>query len=233
MTANTYRKRLVTVCLAALLVVTTVIGATLAYLTKVTDSKANHMTFVNGGDPNSKLDAEIEEPEWNNNKDKALNMIPGSEVKKDPQVKNTSKLPADQKDKDIVSEWAAIKVTYEAIGSNNQAVPMTPTQIETLLKVMEIDYSTNASSWVRDSRFAANANDVVYYYNKEVKQNESTLPLFTTVKIKGVETDNDAINAIKAFAPNGINITVKGAVVQYKYVSFTDAQSVLYTEINK
>ena len=74
------KKKIVTLCLAAVLVIMVVAGASLAYLT---DTKQATNTFTIGN-----VDISLEEPTWDENNAKDLS--PNATVPKDPQVKNDS-----------------------------------------------------------------------------------------------------------------------------------------------
>lgn len=217
MSERIYKKRIVTLCAAFALVLTVVIGGTLAYLSDRTDAKVNKLTFVSSNDPTNKLSGLLEEV-WT--AADGLSLIPGDVVTKKPSIKNNS--TADQ------SEWASIQVVFEKIAADGTTITtMSETEVSALLAIMEIDYNVGAgtTNWTKES--TTNGNKVRYYYNGELVKNASTSDLFTKVTIKGSAT-NAQIDAITTFAPGGINIRLEGAVVQYQGLTFQEAQ----TELN-
>lgn len=79
------KKKIVSLCLAAVLVVMAVAGATVAYFTD-TDSKDNTFTVGN-------VDITLTEPSWNTNGEESDDVYPGEPLKKDPTVENVGKNP--------------------------------------------------------------------------------------------------------------------------------------------
>lgn len=79
------KKKIVSLCLAAVLVVMAVAGATVAYFTD-TDSKDNTFTVGN-------VDITLTEPSWNTNGQESDDVYPGEPLKKDPTVENVGKNP--------------------------------------------------------------------------------------------------------------------------------------------
>lgn len=220
--------------MSCMLALTLAIGATLAYLNKVTDPKVNKMSFY-GGKPTDNLDAELLEPEWDKeNPNGALNLFPGAVVKKDPQIKNTSTATSTTL---AVDEWVAIKVSYDVLkadGTVDRA--MTEAEVAKLLKLIAINYNTTA--WEKDPSFtSANANGVVYYYRTALVKGATTTPLFTTVTVdkNAVKADIEAIMGAPpvGFAPFGIGITVKGAAVQTEHLTYALAKPELLALCNK
>ena len=221
MTADALQKRTTTVILAAVMAVCLMVGVTLAYLHDETDKVSNKFTFINSSVTNQ-MTAVIQEQF---DPTQALDLIPGDVVDKQVWIMNDS--TAD------IEEWAALQVTYEALtgsAASPSAVPMTPAQIEKLLAVIEIDWNvgSNLNQFEKESGVAANANKVRYYYRTKLGKNERSTNLFSKVTIKK-SASNEDIAAVMAFAPNGINITLGGAVVQYQSLSYADAKTELNT----
>lgn len=79
------KKKIVSLCLAAVLVVMAVAGATVAYFTD-TDSKDNTFTVGN-------VDITLAEPSWNTNGQESDDVYPGEPLYKDPTVTNDGKNP--------------------------------------------------------------------------------------------------------------------------------------------
>ena len=79
------KKKIVSLCLAAVLVVMAVAGATVAYFTD-TDSKDNTFTVGN-------VDITLTEPNWNTNGQESDDVYPGEPLAKDPTVTNDGANP--------------------------------------------------------------------------------------------------------------------------------------------
>lgn len=79
------KKKIVSLCLAAVLVVMAVAGATVAYFTD-TDSKDNTFTVGN-------VDITLAEPRWNTNGQESDDVYPGEPLYKDPTVTNDGANP--------------------------------------------------------------------------------------------------------------------------------------------
>lgn len=79
------KKKIVSLCLAAVLVVMAVAGATVAYFTD-TDSKDNTFTVGN-------VDITLTEPSWNTNGQESDDVYPGEPLAKDPTVTNDGANP--------------------------------------------------------------------------------------------------------------------------------------------
>ena len=79
------KRKIVSLCLAAVLVVMAIAGATVAYFTD-TDSKDNTFTVGN-------VDITLAEPSWNTNGQESDDVYPGEPLAKDPTVTNSGKNP--------------------------------------------------------------------------------------------------------------------------------------------
>lgn len=79
------KKKIVSLCLAAVLVVMAIAGATVAYFTD-TDAKDNTFTVGN-------VDITLTEPSWNTNGQESDDVYPGEPLAKDPTVTNSGKNP--------------------------------------------------------------------------------------------------------------------------------------------
>lgn len=274
------------------------VGGTLAYLSKVTEKRANNFTFASDN-----LDAKLTEPEWDGavdyeedengdihpvyedpdnpgdtfygyrdkNKDgkldeeekkeenkvtkknrptkdedwddvlppdelpdgstpgriEAQEMIPGSEVHKNPIITNTGK----------VDEWVAAKVTFvyadgakDAAGNDIAGIKLNKDDFEKVLKAIKVDWTEaytgniaeksqfeSAGTWyyAGDSALASGdyASEMVFYYDTLVEAGESnnvTNEIFSLVTVKDV--DNSAIEALEKIG--GFAIYVEGYAVQ-------------------
>lgn len=211
MTQKAYKKRMLTILLACLIAVTTVVGVSLAYMFDKSAPVTNKLTFV-GGTGGNALSGKLEEV-WN--PADGLNLLPGATVTKKPTIKNTSTAE--------VSEWACMQVVYEKLSDTGVATAMTSVEVAALLEVIEIDF--NATAWEKEG-VSANANKVRYYHNTPLTKGASTAELFTKVTVKAT-ADNSKIDAVSAFAPGGINIRLEGAVIQSQGLAYNAAKTEL------
>lgn len=204
-------KKLAYGAIAIGLIMSVAVAFTIAYLFDKTEPVVNKLTFV--GTEDNSLSGELKEV-WN--PADGLDLLPGSVVTKKPRIENTSKADA--------SEWVAIQVVFEKInGTTNTA--MNSAELQKVLSIMSIDFDT--ADWESEV-VAPGINGVRYYYKHELKKGEATKDLFTKVSISQ-DADNDDVNEIAAFARDGINIRLEGAVIQYKHLTYSDAK----TELNK
>lgn len=105
------KKKIISLCLAAVLVVMAVAGATVAYFTD-TDSKDNTFTVGN-------VDITLAEPSWNTNGQESDDVYPGEPLYKDPTVTNDGKNPC----------FVRIKVTgLDQFGQGNEIIYKTKSQ---------------------------------------------------------------------------------------------------------
>ncbi|MDL2324704.1 hypothetical protein LJC61_06090 [Ruminococcaceae bacterium OttesenSCG-928-A16] len=208
---KTRGKRNWIILLSVVLVAALAIGTTLAYLSVQTDALTNGFTFV-GADPKGDNDmkAKLTETDWNEDTS-GKNLVPGSEVKKNPVITNTSDVE--------ISEWVALKITFQR-GDNGEA--LTDAELEALLEVVSIDWNT--TDWSEyDGNGAVDISDI-YYYNTQLAQYEETSPLFRIVTISEAAT-NKQMDAL--IAMGGFNIYVEGAALQGDMggtTPFTDAE---------
>ena len=166
---NTARKKHLTIILAIVLVATVAIGGTLAYLFTTTDTKTNVFTFADN------IKAYLDEPSWV--PEDALNLVPGKEIAKDPQIKNTSE--------NGVVEYAAIRLTFlDGAGNEIQADDMVE-----LLNLIDIDWSNNwtlkqgtLTADMTGTVTAATAKQI-YIFNDTLPQGVTSDPVFYSVTI--------------------------------------------------
>lgn len=127
-------KRTRTVILAICLIAVLSIGATWAYLNKVTNEETNVFTFLGEG-----LNAILTEPNWVPSK--ALNLTPGAIVPKDPLVTNTG----------LVDEYVGLKLTFQTKNASDTVVSLSDIQYTTLMKCIQVQYNstpTATATWV-------------------------------------------------------------------------------------
>ncbi|MDR0853453.1 MAG: hypothetical protein LBN34_03710 [Clostridiales Family XIII bacterium] len=197
---NTKKKSILALALVAVLL----IGTTLAFLSTKTNDKTNVFTFGN-------ISAELEEPNWHEPGDgsgeppSGQNLTPGAEVKKDPQIKNTSP----------VDEYVAIKLTFQ----NAAGGTLSAGDFARLISLIDIKYNdavadtglfedaipgynldTSGATWTNFNG-TSSAPVQLFYYNDLVPGSEdptdsgldsTTVPLFDWVKIKAITDDEYA-----------------------------------------
>lgn len=171
-------------------------GGTYAYLQFQTNPVANTFTF---GD---NVNGEIKEPHWDGEcftgetcevgtgEEDAKNFTPGQVITKDPQLKNTSTVPA----------YVAVKIEYKG----TQDDPTVDSYAK-LNKFAEIDWNT--TDWT------FNADHTLAIYKNKLGKGEKTKPVFNNVTIKTdavhPDTDPNAENVMHHF-----EINVKGYFAQ-------------------
>ena len=229
---RTERKRskgLMAGVLGAALVAALGVGGTLAYLTYTTNQEKNSFTS------NPNITADLLEPEWTagaaegDAKDapdgskmplEADNMIPGSEVAKNPFVVNTSVNGA--------KAWAGIKLQFEKWNGSGY-VAMTDDEMGKVLKVYSL-YATgkNADAGIVSADYATaleaetadeftGENDTDAYRN--IPATKRTVALFDKVKFLETATQadidalNDALNPGDAVDDPSWRVTVTGAII--------------------
>jgi predicted ribosomally synthesized peptide with SipW-like signal peptide len=170
--------------LSAVLVVLLALGATLAYLSAITDQKENAFSFAEN------IKGILEEPNWDPKNGEDL--IPGAEIPKDPFIRNVSN--------NGVDEWAAIRLNFtDGHGDPLSDDPDDPDGrwVVRLLRLLDIDWNTadweliDASNTELPDSDMADAMEQVWAYKDSIAPGEATTPLFTTVTIKPAFTAED------------------------------------------
>ncbi|MCL1799522.1 MAG: hypothetical protein FWG23_07280 [Eggerthellaceae bacterium] len=177
------RKRKRVVILSIVLVALVALGATLAYLSAITNERTNVFSFA----PN--ITGSLEEPSWD--PEKGQDLTPGREVPKDPYIVNTSEADVD--------EYVAIRVIFtDGVGNPLSDDPTDPDWAGRLLRLIDIDW--NYDDWELLEASATDETDsveLVWVFkgipqppsdpvkdNGVVAQGEQTSPLFTRVIIR-------------------------------------------------
>ena len=150
-----FRNKMIGALALATMTAALCIGGTAAYLT---DSENVSNDFTIG-----KVDIELEEPSWKPEENTSL--VPQQEIKKDPQVKNKS--TGDIYTYLEVSVPVRNVVTADASGKKNQKKPT-----ELLSFKSSSDWTLIESSVKQDNKI------YIYSYNKILKPQETTSPLF-------------------------------------------------------
>jgi len=173
-------KAILIVSLATVLVV----GVTWAYLSTVTNTKTNPFTFLSEG-----LDAELEEPAWDDANGQDL--VPDTNVRKDPQIKNTGQ----------IDEYVALKLTWQM----GDGTTLTSAQMTLLQSLIDVQYCTTPGTlstltngynpaWSLVLPAEAGTPEQTWYYRFTVGAapgtasplavGASTLPVFDNIYIK-------------------------------------------------
>lgn len=238
-------KKKVLAALLCLVLVGGTIGGTLAYLNIVTNTRTNVFTFAG-------ISAELLEPKWDAQTgteadangdtipDKAVNMLPGHDVDKDPQIHNTSS----------IDEYVAIRVTFQNGGGDT----LTQAQMDVLMSIITIrsgstgSYTNgfNTTDWtiragdtgkpVQIWYYTGGANSGVVKALTASDNTDVTNPLFDNILVKSGANDNanlrwlntsptasDAAEAAISGADpiGGLKIKLEGAAVQAQDMTLT------------
>lgn len=168
------KKKIISLCLVAALVVVAIAGTSLAYFTDK-DAKTNTFTLGN-------VDIELNEEKWA----APTAAVPDVEYAKDPVVANIGENDA----------WIRVDVTLsDAAAFTAAAAKHQITDLATIFAGHDETKWTLAGEPVYN-----NKNDTLtysYYYNTVLAVDESTEPLFTSVTIPAV-FDNDDMKEIGA-----------------------------------
>lgn len=228
-----FQSKKVKIILAISLAAVLLVGSTWAYLTVNTNDKTNVFTF---GDISAKLD----EPKWD--PEKAKDIMPGTLLSKDPQIKNTC----------AEDEYVGIKMTFRhgSTGKDGQGNPIPGAvlgteEMDKLLSLIEIGYydsSNNPQPGFRTTDWAmlSSGNDATksiqgWYYKKtdgtpcilegeEVVANQKSTPsLFDYINFKDDMTNEDFAWLQGIYddsgkhiggLKNGFEIYLEGAAIQ-------------------
>ncbi len=229
------KKTIITIGMTALLL-TAVIGTTLALLSARTDEKKNVFSVGQG------ITGELKEPMWDgenftdtNNTGEgvisnkvvgvpaageqklgaeiAKSYYPGSSIPKDPAVANTSK----------VDTWIAVTIDYayydrtvvkntdgtETVNistKKNNAITGKNMFLDASTKFAKVDFNSN------DWEF--NADYTVAYYKKIVPAGKKTSTVFNSVTIDKLATLTDKTDATKMLGISSFEINLQGYLVQ-------------------
>lgn len=155
----TKKKKGLIAALSITLVAVIAAGTTLAYLFNKTEEAVNVFTFADN------VRAELDEPSWD--PEEGLDLVPGAQMDKDPQITNTSK--------NAVDEYAAIKITFQ----KGDGTTLTDEEAEKLMGLITIDWSKN---WTQITGTTASA-ERIFRFNEILNPNVTSDPLFYSVGI--------------------------------------------------
>lgn len=212
------RKKLTTVLVAALVVLSAV-GVTLALYMSKLEPAVNHFNMKTDG----VVDGDLIEEGWSDpdpsnpggslDEDKAGNAIPGAEFRKGVRIKNTSDATLD------MPIWAAIKMEIKK-GSKASPQDLATGDLAKILAIMTPVYGSgtdwfNGTDWVRHNTGAIQEVEVFYYKvrvpNSGTEDQKMTSRLFDKVKILDAATDVQMKDIVDM---GGFNLVMTGAVMQ-------------------
>ncbi|MCL1797181.1 MAG: hypothetical protein FWG24_02495 [Eggerthellaceae bacterium] len=170
---KTKKKRLV-ITLSVVLVALVALGATLAYLSAMTDQKENAFSFAEN------IKGKIDEPNWK--PEEAENLTPGKEVAKDPMITNVSD--------NGVDEYAAIRLNFtDGHGALLSDDPGDANYVGRLLRLLDISWNT--ADWELADVAMDGKVEQVWVYKEMLAAGEVSTPLFNSVTIKPAFTTAD------------------------------------------
>lgn len=200
------RKRLIVLCIAAGCTMLAGIGSTIAYYTD-TGRVKNELSFV-GPDGIAGI---LTEPSWE--PEKGMEVLPNEEIRKDPQVTNTS-----EADLPVLT---ALKVEFvygeKCPDSSKRGEPLTASDMAYVCDVYKIDWNADTlGNWVRFDGESSAGQTQHFYYDGILKRNyphagDTTVPLFTKV-IVPKDVNNARYSHIQSIG--GFDIKISGMVVQ-------------------
>lgn len=168
MTMTKKKKGLITGLSITLAAVITA-GITLAYLFNKTEEAVNVFTFADN------VRAKLDEPSWDPNE--GLDLVPGAQMDKDPQITNTSM--------NAVGEYAAIKIIFE----KGNGTVLTAEEAERLTGLITIDWSQN---WTQITGTTDSA-ERIFRFDEILQPNVTSDPLFYSVGINMDITSDDQL----------------------------------------
>lgn len=209
-------KKMKGVLLTGAVCATAITGA-FAYFSGTAQTKENVFTIV-AGEKGNNTAGTIEEPNWPKEDtdtdgipDAAEDLVPGSEVKKDPQLKSNVEYES----------WAFLKVEVPTINAQMKADSGVDKVYDS------VTYQINSSDWVdvtasvdgAGKSDTAGENSVyVYAYNKKLSAGGKTGALFDKITVP----DFTKTTAVRD------SVDVSGALIQTQgYASYNDALTAL------
>ncbi len=194
------KKKIISICLVAIIAVMAIAGASLAYFTD-TDKKENVFTVGN-------VDITLVESKWDASK--VGNVVPGYTYDKDPVVNNVGSTDA----------WVRVDVTlsnaaaFEAAAARHNIADLSSIfTIDTETTVTEATFDT---TWKLANKIENNTNDTLtysYYYRKVLEAGKNTGALFTAVTIPASFTSED-MESIYNGTNHQFTITVTAHAIQ-------------------
>lgn len=201
-------KKKMILAFGAVFTLTTVSLSTFAYMSD-RRQVVNYLEFIG----EEGMSASLQEPSWQ--PQKALLVLPGMTLEKDPQVTNTSESDMDE----LVALKCEFVYTDKCPDAEKIGTVLSREDMAKVTEFMEVDYNSDdpeKEDWVR---FEGQGNqDPVqcFYYKTPLKRNypeagETTVPLFTRIQIPG-QVNNDRQQAVENIG--GVEIKITGTILQ-------------------
>ncbi|MDR2714253.1 MAG: hypothetical protein LBB42_01820 [Coriobacteriales bacterium] len=155
------------VVLSVVLALLIAAGATLAYLSAMTEQKENAFSFAEN------IKGRLDEPNWDPRE--AENLIPGYEVPKDPIITNVSN--------NGVDEFVAIRVNFtDGHGEPLVDEATSDRWVGRLLRLIDIDWNTD--DWQLVDTDMDGKVEQIWVYKDQLAPSEVSTPLFNSVTVK-------------------------------------------------
>lgn len=183
-------------------------GSSVSYL-KDEEHVENHLICV-GEDG---IDGLLTEPSWD--PDKAVKMLPNTEIPKDPQVSNTSAID--------LSVMTALQVEFvyssNCPDASKAGTVLSDEDMAAVYSVYTIDWDSDIAtkgSWIRFNEESGQDAVQHFYYRYVLKRNypekgDTTVPLFTSLSIPA-SVNNERYAPIQKMG--GFDIRISGMVLQ-------------------
>jgi len=166
---TTKKKKLLTAALSVLLVAALAVGATLAYLSTRTNIETNTFTFAEN------IRALLTEPNWD--PDNGLELVPGAEIPKDPQITNTSN--------NGVDVYASIRLEFV----DGAGVALSATDMTKLMTLISVNW--NIANWTIADAAMEDKTEQIWIYEGKIAPAFTTTPLFDKVTILDTVTPDE------------------------------------------
>ena len=146
-------------------------------------------------------------------KDKAIDLLPGDTVSKDPRITNMG---------DVADIYTAMRVSF--VYQNNTTKRLSDTDMAAVKKCLSINYAIGKSDskWVAATSNATSTNELIFYYKDSLDKKTgsattggATVPLFTTVGMDLNSVGTDDVEALVNIA-GGYTIRIDGFAIQSK-----------------
>lgn len=211
------RNKKLMVALSMCLVAIISIGVTYALLGVRTDEVVNKFN-VAGDDA---FDAELNEDKFTDDEKKnAEKVLPGTEISKNPTIKNISK--------ENIDGWVAMRMVLR---KGDTTKTLSADDLALLNRVLEIQI--NYTDWERKE--GGNTDPFkekeIFYYKNKLSKDQSTSPLFEKVVISKDATTEDLQKIREEF--KGFDIVLMGAAAQYTDGSTLDSVKTSLDELLK
>lgn len=161
--STTNKKKKSTIVLSVVLAVIIAVGATLAYLSAVTDEAVNAFSF------GKNIVGVLEEPNWDGDQ---INVLPGYVMAKDPLMRNNSE--------NGIDIFTAIRVNF----TDGTGEKLTDDNAVRLFDLISINWN---SDWQLIDSAMADKSEQIWVYKDRIAPGAISSRLFSTVSIKTKE----------------------------------------------